>query len=43
MVPNDMLKSEYIEYNQGFALINTRNFFDVKRVFKTPLRIAQPI
>ncbi|GAK24706.1 LOW QUALITY PROTEIN: replication protein [Vibrio sp. JCM 19052] len=31
MVPNDMLKSEYIEYNQGFALINTRNFFDVKK------------
>lgn len=33
MVPNDMLKSEYIEYNQGFALINTRNFFDVKKEY----------
>ncbi len=31
MVPNDMLKSEYIEYNHGFALINTRNFFDLKK------------
>lgn len=26
MIPNDLLKSEYIEYNQGFALINTKNF-----------------
>lgn len=33
MIPNDMLKSEYIEYNQGFALINTRNFFDVKKEY----------
>lgn len=33
MVPNDMLKTEYIEYNQGFALINTRNFFDVKKEY----------
>lgn len=37
MVPNDMLKPEYIEYNQGFALINTRNFFDVKREYSKRL------
>ncbi|MCG7500025.1 replication initiation protein [Vibrio sp. Of7-15] len=37
MVPNDMLKSEYIEYNQGFALINTRNFFDVKKEYSKRL------
>ncbi|MDF5188594.1 replication initiation protein, partial [Vibrio parahaemolyticus] len=37
MVPNDMLKSEYIEYNQSFALINTRNFFDVKKEYSKRL------
>lgn len=37
MVPNDMLKSEYIEYNQGFALINTRNFFNVKKEYSKRL------
>ncbi|WP_065432232.1 replication initiation protein [Vibrio scophthalmi] len=37
MVPNDMLKPEYIEYNQGFALINTRNFFDVKKEYSKRL------
>lgn len=37
MVPNDMLKSEYIEYHQGFALINTRNFFDVKKEYSKRL------
>ncbi|KOE79489.1 replication protein [Vibrio alginolyticus] len=37
MVPNDMLKAEYIEYNQGFALINTRNFFDVKKEYSKRL------
>lgn len=37
MVPNDMLKSEYIEYNQGFALINTRHFFDVKKEYSKRL------
>ncbi|WP_407082323.1 replication initiation protein [Photobacterium leiognathi] len=37
MVPNDMLKSEYIEYNHGFALINTRNFFDVKKEYSKRL------
>lgn len=33
MVPNDLLKSEYIEYNQGFALINTKSFFNVKKEY----------
>lgn len=37
MVPNDMLKPEYIEYNQGFALINTRNFFEVKKEYSKRL------
>ncbi len=37
MVPNDMLKSEYIEYNHGFALINTRNFFDLKKEYSKRL------
>lgn len=37
MVPNDMLKAEYIEYNQGFALINTRNFFNVKKEYSKRL------
>ncbi|HIF9267459.1 replication initiation protein [Photobacterium damselae] len=37
MVPNDMLKSEYIEYNQGFALINTRVFFDIKKEYSKRL------
>lgn len=37
MVPNDMLKSEYIEYNQGFALINTQHFFDVKKEYSKRL------
>ncbi|WP_318479424.1 replication initiation protein [Photobacterium leiognathi] len=37
MVPNDMLKSEYIEYNHGFALINTRSFFDVKKEYSKRL------
>jgi plasmid replication initiation protein len=37
MVPNDMLKSEYMEYNQGFALINTKNFFDVKKEYSKRL------
>lgn len=33
IVPNDMLKAEYIEYNQGFALINTKTFFKVKKEY----------
>ncbi|MBD1577998.1 replication initiation protein [Vibrio sp. S11_S32] len=37
MVPNDMLKTEYIEYNQGFALINTRNFLNLKKEYSKRL------
>lgn len=37
MVPNDMLKTEYIEYNQGFALINTHNFLDLKKEYSKRL------
>lgn len=37
MVPNDELTPEYIEYNQGFALINTRNFFNLKREYSKRL------
>lgn len=37
MVPNDMLKSEYIAYNQGFALINTYNFFNIKKEYSKRL------
>lgn len=37
MVPNDMLKAEYIEYNQGFALINTHNFLNLKKEYSKRL------
>ena len=37
MVPNDMLKAEYIEYNQGFALINTHNFLDSNKEYSKRL------
>ena len=37
MVPNDMLRSAYIEHNQGFALINTRNFLGVKKEYSKRL------
>ncbi len=37
MVPNDMLKKEYIAYNQGFALINTKNFFNIKKEYSKRL------
>lgn len=37
MVPNDMLKAEYIEYNQGFALINTQNFLNLKKEYSKRL------
>ncbi|PMH44885.1 RepB family plasmid replication initiator protein [Vibrio sp. 10N.286.49.B3] len=37
MIPNDMLRSEYIEYNQGFALINTKNFLELKREYSKRL------
>jgi hypothetical protein len=37
MTPNDMLKHEYIEYNQGFALINTKNFFELKKEYSKRL------
>ena len=37
MIPNDELKSEYIEYKQGFALINTRNFFTLKKEYSKRL------
>ncbi|MBY5948417.1 replication initiation protein [Photobacterium rosenbergii] len=37
MIPNDELRTEYIEYNQGFALINTRNFFNLKKEYSKRL------
>jgi plasmid replication initiation protein len=37
MIPNDELRSEYIDYNQGFALINTKNFFNLKREYSKRL------
>ncbi len=37
MVPNDMLRSAYIEHNKGFALINTRNFLGVKKEYSKRL------
>ncbi|RJG38790.1 replication initiation protein [Motilimonas pumila] len=37
ITPNDELKSEYIEYNQGFALINAKNFFGLKREYSKRL------
>ncbi|CAM4057370.1 MULTISPECIES: replication initiation protein [Pseudoalteromonas] len=33
MVPNDMLESEYIEYRQGFALITTKTYLDIKQEY----------
>ena len=33
IIPNDELKSEYIEYNKGFALINTVNFLGLKKEY----------
>jgi len=35
--PNDELKSEYMEYKQGFALINTKNFLSLKREYSKRL------
>jgi len=35
--PNDLLKSEYMEYRQGFALINTENFLSLKREYSKRL------
>jgi plasmid replication initiation protein len=37
MRPNDELKSDYIEYNKGFALINTRNYLKLKREYSKRL------
>ncbi len=37
MIPNDELRSEYIDYHQGFALINTKNFFNLKREYSKRL------
>lgn len=37
MIPNDELRTEYIEYNQGFALINARNFFNLKKEYSKRL------
>lgn len=37
IVPNDELKSEYIEYHKGFALINTTNFLGLKREYSKRL------
>lgn len=33
MIPNYKLRAEYIEYQNGFALINTINYFDVDREY----------
>ena len=33
MIPNDELKSEYIKYKQGFALINTLNYLALKKEY----------
>ncbi|MEZ9863890.1 replication initiation protein [Vibrio breoganii] len=33
MTPNYKLKAEYIEYQNGFALINTKNYFEVDREY----------
>lgn len=33
MIPNDELRSEYIEYKQGFALINTLNYLALKKEY----------
>jgi plasmid replication initiation protein len=37
MVPNDELKTEYIEFKQGFALINTKNYFELKKEYSKRL------
>jgi len=37
IIPNDELKSEYIEYHKGFALINTVNFLGLKREYSKRL------
>ncbi|EGU36352.1 replication initiation protein [Vibrio ichthyoenteri ATCC 700023] len=33
LIPNDALAKEYIEYNQGFSLINTKSFLGLKREY----------
>ncbi|MDK9755067.1 RepB family plasmid replication initiator protein [Vibrio sp. D173a] len=33
LIPNDALSREYIEYNQGFSLINTKSFLGLKREY----------
>ena len=33
MIPNDQLRSEYIEYKQGFALINTHHYLALKKEY----------
>lgn len=33
LIPNDALSKEYIEYNQGFSLINTKSFLGLKREY----------
>ena len=33
MIPNDELKTAYIEYNQGYALVNSTSFFSLKREY----------
>lgn len=37
IIPNDELKTEYIEYHKGFALINTVNFLGLKREYSKRL------
>lgn len=33
IIPNDELKAEYIQYNKGFALINTENFLGLNKEY----------
>ena len=37
MIPNDLLRAEYTQSNQGFALITTRSFFDLKKEYSKRL------
>lgn len=37
IIPNDELRAEYIEYKQGFALINTSNYLSLKKEYSKRL------
>lgn len=37
LIPNDALKNEYIEYNKGFALINTTSYLGLTREYSKRL------